>query len=110
MPLLGLAAEVRIDEIIPANAAITAVSTKSATLVRPTLTPRARAAWALPPEAWIQLPALVAVQDVAEDQRRGDEPEERGIDAERADVEVADQDRGEADAPRRSRSAAGSRR
>ena len=62
MPLLGLAAEVRIDEIIPAKAAITAVSTKSATLVRSDLARRAPAPpAALPPEAWIQLPALVRV-------------------------------------------------
>ena len=33
-----------------------------AILVRSTLTPRARAALGLPPEAWIQLPALVWVR------------------------------------------------
>ena len=61
MPLFGLAAEVRIELMMPAKAAITEESMKSATLVRLTLTPRARAALALPPDAWIQLPNLVCV-------------------------------------------------
>ena len=67
--------------------------------MRSTLTPRARAAWALPPEAWIQLPALVLGEHVAEDERGADEPEERGVDAEGPDVEVADEDRRRASGP-----------
>jgi hypothetical protein len=59
VPLFGFAAEVRIELMIPASAAITEESMNRATLVRLTLTPRARAAPALPPEAWIQLPNLV---------------------------------------------------
>ena len=61
MPLFGLAAAVRIELITPAKPAIAAESIKSLILVRLTSTPRARAALALPPEAWIQLPVLVRV-------------------------------------------------
>ena len=62
MPLLGLAAEMRIELMMPAKAAMTAVSMKRAILVRPTRTPRARGGLGLPPAAWIQLPNLDAVR------------------------------------------------
>ena len=52
--------ELRAD--YPSSADITAQSTKRSTLVRLTLTPRARAAPGLPPVARIQLPALVCVR------------------------------------------------
>ncbi len=51
MPLLGLAAEVRIELMMPAKADMTALRTNSQTLTELTLTPRARAATALPPVA-----------------------------------------------------------
>ena len=65
---------------------------KSAILVRPTLTPRAQrragvAAGGLDPVAELGLG-----QDVAEDHRGGDEPEQRHVDAERPDIEVGNQD------------------
>ena len=58
MPLFGFAAEVRIELMMPANAASIADSMNSAIFVRSTFTPRARAAPGLPPAAWIQLPTF----------------------------------------------------
>ena len=62
LPLFGLAAEVRIELMMPAKADMTALKTNSQTLTALTLTPRARAATALPPVAWIQLPNFDCVR------------------------------------------------
>ena len=95
MPLFGLAAEVRIELMMPAKrrhhrgqheqADLGAVDVDAAGARRAGV-----AAGRLDPVAGLGLR-----QDVAEDDRGGDEPEQRHVDAERADVEIADQHLGE---------------
>ena len=95
MPLLGLAAEVRIELMMPAKADIVAERMNSDDF-GPVDVDAARArglgiaAGRLDPVAEFGLR-----QDIAEDDRRGDEPEQRHVDAERPDVEVADKESGE---------------
>ena len=72
-------------------------------------TPRLRAALALPPVAWIQLPKRVRVSTRWQAMRDEDEPDQAHVDAQAADVEVADQEHRPAIPRRRPRSAAGSR-
>ena len=110
MPLLGLAAEVRIELMMPAKrrhdgrqheqADLGAVDVDAARPRRAGI-----AAGRLDPVAELGLR-----QHVAEDERGGDEPEQRHVDAERADIEVADQRPAPANGRRRSRCAAESRR